>query len=291
MIEKMYMEIIELLYKYMKDNKEIDNDFAETVVNIATRYLELEYYVRSIDIVNAPSNYSNRTPSGVYSRDSKMIRFYLQATVDFWKNISYKIYANDIEKKLLVYLTIIKNLLHEVEHANQSKKVDASTNDIETYLLKLSIMPTEASISKLCESIFFKDSGLSEDRMINAYNFIKSLLYMRLYQFAPEERLAEYYAYNAIFHILDLLNIKLLAGSQLNTNFPYVSQLQRTFYYDSLLQGYDKVASPTKYYLEQIGNTDFEIIDSKSQNLSMERKLSLGLEVDEDYLNDIKTIK
>ena len=58
-------------------------------------------------------------------------------------------------------------------------------------------------------------------------------------------------------------------------------------YYQNFLRGYKEIQAPTLFYLNQIssGNFPWKEIKTLSADLSIERKLSLGLEVEPNVID------
>lgn len=91
---------------------------------------------------------------------------------------SYIININKFEETLYINLSILQILLHEIEHANQ-QKISYNSNTLEALIIRLS---------------YLVNNGYSE----------------KLYEFCPEERLAEIKSFEEISSILSYINNRLI---------------------------------------------------------------------------------
>ena len=91
---------------------------------------------------------------------------------------SHIININKFEETLYINLSILQILLHEIEHANQ-QKISYNSNTLEALIIRLS---------------YLVNNGYSE----------------KLYEFCPEERLAEIKSFEEISSILSYINNRLI---------------------------------------------------------------------------------
>lgn len=267
--EKMHYELLKVICVYVKQRKMVDAKFIEKVLTIAIENLELQDYVRNVEISSNPWKGNEEITAATYSSYSRKIKVELLCLLEYLNECQNDMNFSDSERIFFLYIKVTQVLLHELEHANQDKKVDKKGNDIETLILTICnkhhiLLSKKEMFEKL------KKEGCS-DLDIARYFLQKQKRYQEYYEYAPHERLAEYYSHSDILGILTLLENKL----------PNLSLYEKFMYYQNFLRGYKETEVPTLSYLKQIstGNFPQKEIEEASTNLSLERKLSLGLEV------------
>ena len=273
--KRMHYELLKVIYDYVKQRKMIDTIFIEKVRTIARENLEVHDYVRGVEISSKPWNGDEEITAATYSSSTKKINVKLLSLLEYLKESQNYMNFSDSERIFFLYFKVTQILLHELEHAHQDKKIDKKWNDIETLILALCnkhhILVNEKEIFEK-----LKKEGCSNFD-IARYLLQKQKRYQEYYEYAPHERLAEYYSHSNILGIINLLENKL----------PNLSIYEQFMYYQNFLRGYKEIQAPTLFYLNQIssGNFPWKEIKTLSADLSIERKLSLGLEVEPNVID------
>lgn len=254
-------EIFKIIYKYFNDNREIDANFVFNIIEVAKKYYSLDDYIRKIKVYEA-----NPGSEACYYLNPKKIEVYtkaLNATLDNLTDIFPVLYYDPLFK----YLYCIKLLIHEVEHANQQKKIK-ELNNIESEILKAEFEPCY-KLKKQNFLAFLKIISLNQARN-------------KHYTLSPCERLAETSACEFA------QNLSLQIGNVLNYEVFEYFKLK-----NGILRGYniglarDLSYTPTKTYLKIINpQYDFSKIEELSYELDLTDKMRLGLEVPMQELNN-----
>lgn len=160
----MHENVIELIYNKSKDNKTLGIKDIDTILENLINEKSLNEYVLSINIQ------SKRSKSlASYSNYTKTVTLYLGTIELMLKNIETNIFnVNSFEKTFYKNISILQALLHELEHASQEKMI-FTENSLEAFIMRLSNL--------LCE--FYQK---------------------QLYEYSPEERLAEIKSFEEILY-------------------------------------------------------------------------------------------
>ena len=278
-------KLLELLYNYSKNNKLADIDFIVKVVSIVTNYKRLNDYVKKIEY-NSYNKFDNSSLLG-YNFDERKIIIY-DEKLNIYLN---QVKANDVfipNKEKLFYknVEVLEALLHELEHANQSKIMENEKTE-EAEILKL----VGVGKSRELISMELKKIGLSKKLIENLLNN-KMKIYYKYYDFAPHERLAEINSHQKMSEIL----------SPIKNFVPNIYKLENTLVLKNKLKGYTfnhKLISPTVLYLKEQGEENnlrnfcwYDIEDNKCLELSKrfynsEKRIRLGLPIDNYEYNNL----
>ena len=165
--------ILKIIYDKSFENKILDLKDIEKILELLVINKCLGNYILNIDIQPIRSN-----NLASYSTFTKNIIIYTGTLELMVKNIEKNILiASDIEKNLYKNLSILQILLHEVEHANQ-EKILYTENSLEAFIIRMSCLVS------------------------NSYN-------ENLYEYCPEERLAEIKSFEEILSLITIINNKL----------------------------------------------------------------------------------
>lgn len=147
--------ILKIIYDKTIDNKILDLKDIENILEILVIEKNLNDYILNINIQQIRSN-----NLASYSSYTKEITVYTEMINKMVKDIEKSILnINVFETTLYKNLSILQILLHEVEHANQ-QKIAYHDNTLEALIIRLSYLVN------------------------NGYD-------KNLYEYCPEERLAE----------------------------------------------------------------------------------------------------
>lgn len=122
---------------YDHSNKELvpNEYFINTVFEILIDQYSLKQHIKNIII----SNFNNNSLA-YYSSDDKTIYInFCKFIYSIGLDLSRKMDTNSYEEKILgMNLFVLKVLLHELEHANQEKKMNNHFNDFEARIFRIS---------------------------------------------------------------------------------------------------------------------------------------------------------
>ena len=166
--------ILEIIYDRTIKNKILNLKDIVKILEILVIDKCLNDYILNINVQQIRSN-----NLASYSTYTKKITIYTQMIEQMLKNIENNILnANEFEKILYKNICILQILLHEIEHANQ-QKIAYNDNSLEALIIRLS---------------FLVENGYEEN----------------LYEFCPEERLAEIKSFCEINNLIKILDTKKL---------------------------------------------------------------------------------
>ena len=166
--------ILKIIYDKSINNKILNLKDIEVILELLIIEKCLNKYILNID---AQPIRSNNLAS--YSNYAKKITIYIKTIEQMVKDIENNILnTNNFETTLYKNLSILQILLHEIEHANQ-QKIAYNDNTLEALIIRLS---------------FLVNNGYDE----------------KLYDFCPEERLAEIKSFEEINTMIRYINNKLI---------------------------------------------------------------------------------
>lgn len=190
--------ILKIIYDKSFENKILDLKDIEKILELLVINKCLGNYILNIDIQPIRSN-----NLASYSTFTKNIIIYTGTLELMVKNIEKNILiASDIEKNLYKNLSILQILLHEVEHANQ-EKILYTENSLEAFIIRMSCLVS------------------------NSYN-------ENLYEYCPEERLAEIKSFEEILSLITIINNKLEKLSEI-IETEKLQRLLRGYHYSKSL--------------------------------------------------------
>lgn len=188
--------ILRIIYDKTLNNRILDLNDIEKILESLVMYKCLNDYILNINVQYIRSN-----NLASYSPHTKKITLYITVVEQMIKDIETNILnANDFEIMLYKNLSILQVLLHEVEHANQQKIV-YDENSLEALIIKLSHLVIDNGNEKL-------------------------------YEFCPEERLAEIKSYDEIIELIKYLNKELLILPEI-LNTEKLRRLLRGYHYSN----------------------------------------------------------
>lgn len=166
--------ILKIIYDKTIANKILDLKDIEKILEILVVEKRLNDYILNISIQQIRGN-----NLASYSTYTKKITIYAEMINQMVKDIEKNILnINVFEATLYKNLLILQTLLHEVEHANQ-QKIAYNDNTLEALIIRLS---------------YLVNNGYDEN----------------LYEYCPEERLAEIKTFEEIFILVSCVNKKLI---------------------------------------------------------------------------------
>ena len=165
--------VLKIIYDKSIDNKIIDIKDIDKILELLIIDSQLNNYILNIDIQPIRSN-----NLASYSNYSKKITIYSQTIELMLKNIENNLLTTNVfEKMLYKNLSLLQILLHEIEHANQTK-IAYTENTLEAFIIRMAYT--------VCDSYFES-----------------------LYEYSPQERLAEIKSYRKIISLISYIKNKL----------------------------------------------------------------------------------
>jgi len=258
-------EIIDVLYSYFKNNKDIDSVFINKLANLAIKYYCLDEYIQNVVFDDSTS--LSIMPQASFYFETKEIYFYNKSIMNAFNNFSSQL-NKTYDSNMFKYLFVLNVLLHEIEHGNQQRKIN-TVNDIESEILR-------AEYQTRIEAL--KKNKLK--KMLLAFKLQR--IAQEYYMFAPSERFAENFSCQKVQAIAKKI------GDEISYHIMEYIRL------DNILRGYNieltsnSSNAPTKTYLKKINpNFNYSNIENLSYNIKKEDMIKLGLETPRDELNKI----
>jgi len=275
MVDKVSIPLAKLIFDYIKQKRDIDKSFIDKVIEIVVTNLNINDYVRGARIINNPWEKRKAIEVANYNYRTKIITIELQAAIEFYTFDLKRINLNDSERFAIIYNCIMQTILHELEHANQWRKVDAKEPGLETRL----IADSNTNIKLASKGDWF-DKLLAEgypECIIYSYLKKQSEINWTYWDYAPYERLAEYYSHTTMATIFKEIG-----------SFSGISYYECLMLCQSYLRGYMNGIVPTKFYFDKIGASNFYIeIENEGNNLDFESRAAMGLPISKDEYNNL----
>lgn len=251
--------ILDILVEYSKKGQLMDYDALKKIVKYAIIEKNLKNYISNMVFHENLSDSYKKNCRGTYNMNNHEIIFCEHGINEIYNQVkkSSSGRLSEYDEFIVANALVIQHLLHEIEHANQIKKMDFD-NDFESMLLKAS--NSYVLFDKLAES---------EDEKI-LYQYLKEKQYINI----PCERLAENYSMREIVEILNPI---------FDEVHPQIEKFMKTRLYKRLIRGYDDYnLEPTESYL-----IDYDCLVSSEKNkfLSVKFYDTLALEKESDLEN------
>lgn len=165
--------ILKIVFDKANNNEILNLKDIEKILELLVAEKSLNEYILNIDVQLIRSN-----NLASYSNYTKKITIYTKTIDQMVKDIDSNILnISKFETSLYKNLSILQVLLHEIEHANQ-QKIAYHNNNLEALIIRLS---------------YLVNNGYDE----------------KLYEFCPEERLAEIKSFEEINTMISYINNKL----------------------------------------------------------------------------------
>lgn len=167
--------ILKIIYDKTINNRILSFKDIEKILELLVIEKCLNEYILNINIQPTRSNII-----ASYSNYTKKITIYIEMIEQMVKDIQNNILnTNNFETILYINFSILQILLHEVEHANQ-QKIAYNENTLEALIIRMS---------------YLVDNSYDED----------------LYEYCPEERLAEIKSFDEINNLIGYINQDLIS--------------------------------------------------------------------------------
>lgn len=264
--EKYYETVATEISNRVYENKPIDLNYTIELAELTINQEQIENYIENLeDSLNLTSILYN---------------------IEDLKDVFYKdlVPTEGIEYYKYLYVTLLilqKSKYHALRKRNSEQK-DTEKN-LQEKIIELSFLQSEKILTK-------NSSSLSKHQLKKMGGKLK--IYRNLsFLYAPENRLANFSAYEAIFEITALLGLEKINA---------IHQLE---FCDKIINPYLALQvgnipmfygawrlPPTLMYLKNMGisNTEIRKITKESENLDNLTKLKLGLEINENCIRKIR---
>lgn len=244
----MSVEILKLLYEYIKEDKIIDKEYIEKLIKIYVSNKKIEAYVKGV--ISKPCHFSDVYTICAYGVYSKKITIYPGMIQYFHEmnKIKYGHLFHGKEYKLFEILMFTKSILHELQHARQMKIIETE-DGLQANILRFTFGCFSKAVLKEELEILKKDGKSRQEIIDISLNKMKLQTKNRNdnYQFSPAERLAEIGAYEEIIKVLHLIR----EGVPNLLEFMYANK------WEAMLRGYDDpkiihgTDAPTTYFIKK----------------------------------------
>lgn len=297
----MELEILKLVYDYSVKGKLADNKFVDKIVEIVVKNRNLHEYVRDVIFTTEQEGANDFRTTASYNHLTRRIRVYYKNILINMECFEYckefKELFNSLEQIMVRNFKIAQIILHELEHALQTKQADGKNGDsVELKLINASLRLALA----IKNPNFLVAQGLDKEISLQEFRIYcerERKLYEKYYLFTPTERMAEINSFNTI--MLSLEPIKKAVFSLYGFECIVLFKTMLNAYQLSKKEG----ICPTQVYLEGTRQgkvwTEFDFYDANSaqllENVSAEydlgKRISLGLPISQDEFNMMDSAK
>ena len=292
----MFEELTKLIYDYSNNGKFADIDFVLNAVSIISEYYNINNYIK--DLIIIPLDKDKKSYKGSSYDLNDMI---LSVDLTYEMNKHKYSFKSDRKKCLYYNLEIIKILLHEFDHILLKRQFDLKSNTIDVILAK--------RIFDYYNYLSFSYSN-PNPTIEDKYNIVKLENAIEYYYFnhnkAPFERRANIHALLYMYEIIKIFNntkykdkIKFYEKKCINKYIKFIKEHYKVY------KGYSFTNSPSFDYFIGLdyknSNTINEVklyrtnkiksFNNVEKNYCLYDKILYGLQISEDELNHIKSLK
>lgn len=287
----MRTEILKLVYDYSINGKLADQKFIYKLITIVVNKKGTNNYVRTITFDN-----NEDTAYSTYNIFDRQIIVHNRA-ISYFFNHRYNIDTElqDYEKTMWRNLKVAQIILHELEHAYQSKVFDEKNNiTLEEKIISICLQSTK----------IFEDPTFLKQIQTGKVSIQEALLkllnmkniYEQNYKFNPLERLAQIKSLNILVSSLEVIQ----------HDVPKLYSYEKDNLLVEMLNGYsEQEKCPTYIYLNSIGKLDewqklsfYHEDEEKLENnarvqYKFTKRLTLGLPISHGeflYLQSLKKL-
>lgn len=244
--------ILKIIYDKSISNQILNFRDIEKILELLIIEKHLNDYISDINVQHIRSN-----NLASYSNYTKKITIYIEKVDQMVRNIETNILnTNILEIMLYKNLSILQVLLHEIEHANQ-QKFAYTENNIEALIIRLSYL-------------------------------VKDGYCTPLYEYCPEERMAEIKSYNEVIILVSYLNNKLTTLNEI-LGMEELKRLLRGYHYKNA-----EINIPIEDYFVLAGKKNlFDSLDISNnlEGYSLNERLKFGFPISKDeYGNSMKKL-
>lgn len=281
---EMRIELLRLIREYIKSSKTIDEDYIIRMIGIITKYRRLEEYVKVNDTI---FTFDNDEIASYKIRERCVcvdLDYLLFEAKDYINPLN-----GELENLYGIHMAVLEILSHEIEHANQQRIIKLNRDAKQKILRATYSLIDESKLDKTDEEV---DNMSASERALfdrQLQKMVKKVFTYRAFHFlAPEERLADVYAYKQINILLGMANN--MEGGRLislRTLYWYLS-----LYY--LIGPYERISSfageddsrvsPTIVYFSLMDYDDLATLHNLARKLNPKEAFELGLDLNPKVL-------
>lgn len=276
-------ELLFLIFDYSINRKIADNAFCDKLLEIVLNHRGLHDFVKDAYYIRGEERTkTDKTAAYYMSVDRKIVVDFdnIESRLNYLKLVDPKF--NELEVYLIRNIIIARTLLHELERANQIKKVATGQNGLDARILELS--PIYINLKSILDLL---SRGLSREEAESIIDPLKEQ-YLQFYKSDPSERMAEIDSYKTTNSILNMINKPI----------PLVRRHQNSELAYTLLDGYKEITdvfpnAPTLNNLYHLGSLnrlsiagytikDFREFFTAISSMSLDKRLYYGLTISND---------
>ncbi len=295
----MQFKLLKLMYDYSQQNKLVDKEYIDKLVEMFVKEYNLDDYVKKIEFTSELIKSEDDVCFANYNPLEMNIFIDTESLDIMLKHSSkYDCLFDGYEITMFKNSTITQAILHELEHAYQNKVSDGvDDGTIETKLIKTcyayEYYLKKGTLEQEIEDNKDNPLRLSELLEILSTQALKNACYLEFYNLDPMERLAQIHSYQTLIKSLEIYK----------TRIPALYEFQLSSLVEETLNGHLEAwerggICPTEVYLNVIGRgkawkeLDFydpdrqKLIDNAVEKHSVTRRLILGLPVTRNEFDD-----
>jgi len=270
MMLEMKKRILTLIKEYMKNGKDIDEEYIVRLIKILVEFRSLENYVNTSRI-----SFDDRLPSvAKFYFEGKGIKINLselKTEIDDYRGI---IGIDELTSLYCSHAITNEVFAHETDHADHLRIIDSERRDQLANILRATYGLSDRDI--------MSDISMKE----------KNAIYMNFHSLAPEERLADGYAYDLVCDILRRLNREEAGALNiLEASYRFIAL-------DELLESYDESEAlfgteegdsvgPTFGYFQLMSLKNIEDLSNSLGTLPLKDRFLLGLSLSKQELKTL----
>ena len=241
----MKLDVLKLIYDNIGNECYVSEEELTSLVMAIVDYKDLHDYIKNFKLEYYYQKDDDKVSVAKYVASKKAIYMYINGVTELYQRLSqFRLPLNVYERNIYNYLVLIQILLHEIEHANQSKIMNTSS-DIESTILKYSTGLIDRDIFRKLLSEGYSLKGALN--YTNLLKFNRDINYENNYNNAPHERIADIKAWEEVQDITGIIK----------EDVPYLHDFVKYIKYQKMFSGYEQkdgeVISPTIEYLIQSG--------------------------------------
>ena len=290
----MCYKILKLIYDYSINCKLVDCNFIDKLIEIVTNERGLETYVKNVEFTSKLDKEESIVTLAAYDFLKKnIIVDYDSVKIFLEHNSYYDSLFTLFEKYMFRNISIVQTILHELEHAYQSKQLDQYQQhpSIEQQLIKASFVLEQALKNPKIIADLLKSNITESQLALYISNY--RLLYKQSYQFNPTERLAQINSYKIIGQTL----------KEIQKYIPNLYEFEEATLTEELLNSYPEAAEyggcPTQVYLHFNYRDDVwklfpfyhenpqQLLQNVSAQYNLNDRLTLGLPIKQEEYEGI----
>ena len=271
--ELLIIKLKELINKELVDNKEINYQYIINLMTYLVEFRDLNNYIKEIDIEINKLDKSQGW--GAYLPGLTRIELNLCNIKEELKNTIRGL--DDDLKKIFLFARVFITCFHETEHANQMKECIENNNTLETIILRNSMR----YLSRKEWELELINKGY------NAFEVPKIIKNQKDLEYYNDE----FYLINPSEHLAEIKSsfMAICCFSKYFSKYSFLKRDLMYYFYNSLLEGYEKCSSPTKVFIEEYTKiNELDKIEELSKELNKFEKALYGLELNRKEKEKLK---